>query len=130
MVLDPKATSLHNDYGSFDRSSAVVEGHERDVEAAVDGSNINSGMAQSSDVYQRQPLLPNLPSKNRDKWSGVSSNIEYYEDETDRRTNGLGHSRLSTSPNGDGSVSVKLDIPVPQRDKPRFPKEKWKTFVG
>lgn len=27
-------------------------------------------------------------------------------------------------------VMIKLDSPVPIRDEPRFPKEKWKTFMG
>lgn len=128
MVLDPKATSLHNDYGSFDRPLGAGEGHERDVEAAVDGTS--SGMAQSSDVYQRQPLLPGTPlSKSKDKWSGVASGSDYYEDEEDEKSiEGLG--RHPGIPNGSGSGIVKIDIPAPLREEPRFPKEKWKTFLG
>ncbi|XP_015515553.1 phosphatidylcholine:ceramide cholinephosphotransferase 2 isoform X2 [Neodiprion pinetum] len=129
MVLDPKATSLHSDYGSFDRPLGGVEGHERDVEAAVDGSS--SGMAQSSDVYQRQPLLPGAPSKNKDKgWGGVSSSSEYYDDDEDDKIDGLGHIRHPNVPNGSGSDIVKLDIPAPLREEPRFPKEKWKTLLA
>jgi len=129
MVLDPKATSLHNDYGSFDRPLGAGEGHERDVEAAVDGSS--SGMTQSSDVYQRQPLLPGAPlSKSKDKWSsGVASGSDYYEDDEDEKSiEGLG--RHPGIPNGSGSDIVKIDIPAPLREEPRFPKEKWKTFLG
>lgn len=126
MVLDPKATSLHSDYGSFDRPLGAGEGHERDVEAAVDGSS--SGMAQSSDVYQRQPLLPGVPSKSKDKWSGVASGSDYYEDDEDEKIETL--SRHPGIPNGSGSGVVKLDIPAPLREEPRFPKEKWKTFLG
>lgn len=128
MVLDPKATSLHNDYGSFDRPLGAGEGHERDVEAAVDGSS--SGMAQSSDVYQRQPLLPGTPlSKSKDKWSGVASGSDYYEDDEDEKgIEGLG--RHPGIPNGSSSGIVKIDMPAPLREEPRFPKEKWKTFLG
>lgn len=126
MVLDPKATSLHSDYGSFDRPLGAGEGHERDVEAAVDGSS--SGMAQSSDVYQRQPLLPGVPSKSKDKWSGVASGSDYYEDDEDEKIEPLG--RHLGIPNGSGAGVVKLDIPAPLREEPRFPKEKWKTFLG
>lgn len=129
MVLDPKATSLHNDYGSFDRPLGAGEGHEKDVEAAVDGNN--SGMAQSSDVYQRQPLLPGAPlSKSKDKWSsGVASGSDYYEDDEDEKSiESLGrHPGIS---NGSGSDIVKIDIPAPLHEEPRFPKEKWKTFLG
>ncbi|XP_066593926.1 phosphatidylcholine:ceramide cholinephosphotransferase 2-like isoform X2 [Prorops nasuta] len=126
MVLDPKVTSVHSDYGSFDRPLTSGEGHERDVEAAVDGSS--SGMAQSSDVYQRQPLLPGAPPKGKDKWSGVASGSDYYEDDEDDKLDGLG--RHTGIPDGSGSGIVKLDIPAPLRDEPRFPKEKWKTFIG
>ncbi|KAG7213518.1 hypothetical protein KM043_002784 [Ampulex compressa] len=126
MVLDPKVTSLHSDYGSFDRPLGAGEGHERDVEAAVDGSS--SGMAQSSDVYQRQPLLPGAPTKSKDKWSGVASSSDYYEDDEDEKIDGLG--RHPGIPNGSGSGVVKLDIPAPLREEPRFPKEKWKTFIA
>lgn len=122
MVLDPKATSLHSDYGSFDRPLGAGEGHERDVEAAVDGSS--SGMAQSSDVYQRQPLLPCVLPKGKEKWPEVASD---YEDE-DEKIETLG--RHSGLPNGSGGGVVKLDIPAPLREEPRFPKEKWKTFLG
>lgn len=126
MVLDPKVTSVHSDYGSFDRPLGAGEGHERDVEAAVDGTS--SGMAQSSDVYQRQPLLPGAPTKSKDKWSGVASSSDYYEDDEDDKIDGLG--RHPGIPNGSGSGVVKLDIPAPLREEPRFPKEKWKTFLG
>lgn len=126
MVIDPKVTSLHSDYGSFDRPLTGGEGHDRDVEAAVDGSS--SGMAQSSDVYQRQPLLPNAPSKNKDKWGKVSSNSDFYEDDDDDKIDGLGiHPGIQ---NGSGTGIIKIEIPAPHRDEPRFPKEKWKTFFG
>ncbi|XP_012271183.1 phosphatidylcholine:ceramide cholinephosphotransferase 2 isoform X2 [Orussus abietinus] len=129
MVLDPKATSLHSDYGSFDRPLAGAEGHERDVEAAaVDGSS--AGMAQSSDVYQRQPLLPGAPAKGKDKWTGVGSATDYFEDDVDEKIDSLGHARHQGMPNGVGSGIIKLDIPAPLREEPRFPKEKWKTFLA
>lgn len=126
MVLDPKVTSLHSDYGSFDRPLGAGEGHERDVEAAVDGSS--NGMAQSSDVYQRQPLLPGAPTKGKDKWAGVASGSDYYVDDEDEKIDSL--RRHPGIPNGSGNGVVKLDIPAPLREEPRFPKEKWKTFLG
>ncbi|XP_076673196.1 phosphatidylcholine:ceramide cholinephosphotransferase 2 isoform X7 [Andrena cerasifolii] len=126
MVLDPKVTSLHSDYGSFDRPLGAGEGHERDVEAAVDGSS--NGMAQSSDIYQRQPLLPGAPTKGKDKWAGVASGSDYYVDDEDEKIDGLG--RHPGIPNSSGNGVVKLDIPAPLREEPRFPKEKWKTFLA
>lgn len=128
MVLDHKATSLHSDYGSFDRPLAGGEGQERDVEAAVDGSS--TGMAQSSDVYQRQPLLPGAPVKGKDRWGGVGSSSDYYEDDEHNKIDEIGHARHSGVQNGSGSGIVKLDIPAPLREEPRFPKEKWKTLLG
>ncbi|XP_011341853.2 phosphatidylcholine:ceramide cholinephosphotransferase 2 isoform X4 [Ooceraea biroi] len=127
MVLDPKATSLHSDYGSFDRPLGADEDHERDVEAAVDGSS--SGMAQSSDVYQRQPLLSGVAplSKSKDKWPAVSGS-DYDDDEDEKDIESLG--RHPGIPNGSGSGIVKIDIPAPLREEPRFPKEKWKTFLA
>lgn len=126
MVLDHKATSLHSDYGSFDRPLAGVEGHERDVEAAVDGSS--SGMAQLSDIYQRQPLLPGAPTKGKDRWGGVGSSADYYEDEDNDKIDNIGHIRHTGMQNESGIV--KLDIPAPLREEPRLPKEKWKTLFG
>jgi shingomyelin synthase len=127
MVLDPKTTSLHSDYGSFDKPLGE-EGHNRETEVVVDGSS--SGMAQSSDVYQRQPLLPSAPIKNKDKWSGVGSSSDFYEDEEDVKIDNLGHIRHTGILNESGNGIVKIDIPAPLREEPRFPKEKWKTFLG
>lgn len=128
MVLDHKATSLHNDYGSFDRPLPGGEGHDRDAEAAVDGSS--SGMAQSSDVYQRQPLLPGIPVKGKDRWGGAPSSSDYYDDEEHDKIDEIVHTRHTGLQNGSGSGIVKLDIPPPLREEPRFPKEKWKTLFG
>ncbi|XP_034948835.1 phosphatidylcholine:ceramide cholinephosphotransferase 2-like isoform X2 [Chelonus insularis] len=125
MVLDHKATSLHSDYGSFDRPLPSGESHDRDIEAAVDGNT--SGMAQSSDVYQRQPLLPGAPTKSKERWGGVSSSGDYYEDDHDK-IDSIGHTRHAGIQNGSGIV--KLDIPPPLREEPRFPKEKWKTVLA
>ncbi|XP_057335598.1 phosphatidylcholine:ceramide cholinephosphotransferase 2-like isoform X2 [Microplitis mediator] len=128
MVLDHKATSLHSDYGSFDRplSSNGEQNHDRDIEVAVDGST--SGMAQSSDVYQRQPLLPGAPAKSKDRWGAVGSSADYYEDDNDKIDN-ISHTR-HTSGIQNGSGIVKIDIPPPLREEPRFPKEKWKTVFA
>ena len=128
MVLDPKATTLHSDYGSFDKPVGGEDKHDRDIEATVDGTS--SGMAQSSDVYQRQPLLPSIPIKNKDKWSGVGSSSDYYEEEDDDKIDNLSHVRHPGIPNGSGSNTIKIDIPAPLIEEPRFPKEKWKAFLG
>lgn len=127
MVLDPKATTLHSDYGSFDKPPGGEDSSDRDIEAAVDGTS--SGMAQSSDVYQRQPLLPCAPSKSKDKWGGVGTSTDYYDDSGDH-LDSIGHIRGPGIPNGSGSGVIKIDMPAPSREEPRFPKEKWKTLLG
>jgi len=74
-----------------------------------------------------QPLLP--PTTKGSTWTSnstgniVSPPIEYYDE--DDKTDGLGIHRGSV-PNG----VIKIDVPAPLREEPRFPKEKWKTFVG
>jgi shingomyelin synthase len=76
-----------------------------------------------------QPLLP--PSTKGSTWTSSSSStgnilsppIEYYDE--DDKTDGLG-SHHGSVPNG----VIKIDVPAPLREEPRFPKEKWKTFVG
>ena len=75
-----------------------------------------------------QPLLP--PSTKGSTWTSGSSTgnilsppIEYYDE--DDKTDGLAIHRGGV-PNG----VVKIDVPAPLREEPRFPKEKWKTFIG
>ena len=125
MILDPKTHSLHSDYGSFDKLTGSTEGDGSNVDTIVDGSH--SGMAQSSDVYQRQPLLPSAPTKSKDKWGALSSSSSYYNND---KIEELNHGRLPGVPNGSTNGIVKLDIPAPLRDEPRYPKEKWKTLIG
>jgi shingomyelin synthase len=79
------------------------------------------------DVSVVQPLLP--PSTKGNAWTSNSTGsilsppIEYYDE--DDKTDGLAIHRGGV-PNG----VVKIDIPAPLREEPRFPKEKWKTFIG
>jgi shingomyelin synthase len=74
-----------------------------------------------------QPLLP--PSTKGNAWTSSSTGnilsppIEYYDE--DEKTDGLAIHRGGV-PNG----VVKIDVPAPLREEPRFPKEKWKTFIG
>ncbi|XP_044012614.1 phosphatidylcholine:ceramide cholinephosphotransferase 2-like isoform X3 [Aphidius gifuensis] len=140
MVLDHKPTNLHSDYGSFDRALPHNrEGNDRDIEAAVDGST--SGMAQTSDIYQRQPLLPGAPiNKTKERWGsgvgsgggGVGTSSDYYDDDDDNNNdnNKMDNDNHSRQCIQNGSGIVKIDIPVPLREEPRFPKEKWKTFLA
>ncbi|XP_049951092.1 phosphatidylcholine:ceramide cholinephosphotransferase 2-like isoform X1 [Schistocerca serialis cubense] len=141
MVLDPK--NSHNDYGSF--HSPGVQGsphHAIDVESSSHQVNDDTTVLHSesessrlapdmtqSDLYQRQPLLP--PSAKNDSWSGSgkgsvlhSPSSEYYDVED--KTEGLSIHRNGSLSNG----IVKIDVPPPLREEPRFPKEKWKTFVA
>lgn len=74
-----------------------------------------------------QPLLP--PGTKGNAWTSSSAGsilsppIEYYDE--DDKSDGLAIHRGSV-PNG----VVKIDVPAPLREEPRFPKEKWKAFIG
>ncbi|XP_023719587.1 phosphatidylcholine:ceramide cholinephosphotransferase 2 isoform X2 [Cryptotermes secundus] len=145
MVLDPKNSS-HNDYGSIQTQSNGISGgphhqhHTVDIpgiahQSCSDETGLHSDnesvrltrdMTQS-DLYQRQPLLP--PSTKANAWTSnntgdiLSPPIEYYDE--DDKTDGLAIHRGGV-PNG----VIKIDIPAPLREEPRFPKEKWKTFIA
>lgn len=124
MILDSKTATLHSDYGSFNKpfGEIIIESDN----TVVDGRR--SEMAQSSDVYQRQPLLPGISSKNKDKWGALGSTSNYFNHD---KIDELSHEGLNSGvPNISNSGIVKLDIPAPLREEPRFPKEKWKTFTG
>lgn len=68
------------------------------------------------DLYQRQPLLP--AAAKADDWSQHNEYLEAPEDELlhkhDDNSNGI----------------VKINIPAPVREGPKFPQERWKTVIG
>ncbi|XP_049819349.1 phosphatidylcholine:ceramide cholinephosphotransferase 2 isoform X3 [Aethina tumida] len=69
------------------------------------------------DLYQRQPLLSG--SGKGDKWghSGLNSTeAEYYEDDADERRPESG--------------VIKIEMPAPIREEPKFPQERWKTALA
>lgn len=73
------------------------------------------------DLYQRQPLLP-TPAKS-DKWghgSHPTNTQEYYTEDDDDIL------RKSTDSNG----VIKINMPPPVREEPRYPQERWKTVIG
>ncbi|KAF2903836.1 hypothetical protein ILUMI_02334 [Ignelater luminosus] len=74
------------------------------------------------DLYQRQPLLP-TPAKG-DKWghgSHPTAAQEYYVEEDEDEV-----LRKGSEPNG----VVKINMPAPVREEPRFPQERWKTLIA
>lgn len=135
MVLDPTYSNQH-DYGSIQstyqnlqRTSthAHLESRlnlsSREVPIDDEDGPISSNMTQG-DLYQRQPLLPS-PTKG-EKWNHAhhSSTKEYYdndgEDGDDIIRNGI---------SGSNGI-IKINVPPPVREEPKFPKEKWKTLLG
>lgn len=72
----------------------------------------------AGDLYQRQPLLPN-PAKG-DKWGHSSQPTDGYIDEDEE---GLDKS-------GKANGVIKISMPPPIREEPRFPQERWKTLTG
>ncbi|XP_051173374.1 phosphatidylcholine:ceramide cholinephosphotransferase 2-like [Leptopilina boulardi] len=126
MIFDSKTSTLHSDYGSFDKPFGEVKIIVDNDNAVVDGRR--SEMAQSSDVYQRQPLLPGTSSKSKDKWGALSSTSNYYNND---KIDELSHEGINSGvPDISNCGIVKLDIPAPLREEPRYPKEKWKTFIA
>lgn len=70
------------------------------------------------DLYQRQPLLP---SENKvEKWGHGSHTSIRYDDEEEEEIHKSG------SVNG----VIKINMPPPVREEPRFPQERCKTFVA
>lgn len=72
----------------------------------------------SGDLYQRQPLLPAPNSK----WanSHPSTHKEYFGDDEDEIMN----------KSADSNGVIKINMPAPIREEPRFPQERWKTLIG
>lgn len=68
------------------------------------------------DLYQRQPLLP--AAAKVDDWSQHDEYLEAPENELlgkhDENSNGI----------------VKINMPTPVREEPKFPQEKLKTVIG
>ncbi|KAF4523590.1 hypothetical protein B566_EDAN016233 [Ephemera danica] len=132
MVLEQKNNP--GDYGSFEKTqpngngscipgSHVIDdpmspGNESDVLATSSSSDVVLVPSEADplvqEVYQSQPLLP---CNGKEDWS---SEPRLYS--------------LSSSGSSSGASSprqtVKIDIPAPNREEPRFPREKWKTFIA
>ncbi|XP_054260898.1 phosphatidylcholine:ceramide cholinephosphotransferase 2-like isoform X2 [Macrosteles quadrilineatus] len=116
MVLDPKSGGSHNDYGSFSgegegegEGSAPVTAAAAAAAGVVTGGGGGPVMAQS-DLYQRQPLL--------------TSDTPCQDDEDDKM-DGLKRNTI----NSNGVVRIDV-VPPLQREEPRYPKEKMKTFIA
>ncbi|XP_039276655.1 phosphatidylcholine:ceramide cholinephosphotransferase 2-like isoform X2 [Nilaparvata lugens] len=141
MVLDPKTTGgSHNDYGSISCCEGAGGGGVGvglvETGAVEGGGNSlppsGGGDMTQNDLYQRQPLLP------LDSWAAKNGGVSgggvgagqgegggggggYSEEEEDEKSDGL-----KRGVNG----VVRIDLPTPMRDEPRFPKEQFKTFVA
>lgn len=72
----------------------------------------------TGDLYQRQPLLPNNIKNEKWNHSTHSTAGEYSDEEEDIKK--------SDERNG----HIRIDLPPPVRDEPRFPQEKLKTLLG
>ncbi|KAF5300990.1 hypothetical protein FQR65_LT19285 [Abscondita terminalis] len=84
-------------------------------------NNETSFTSSQGDLYQRQPLLPTPPKK--DKWgnSRPESHKQYRakgDDDDDEA--------IRNEPNG----IIKINMPPPIREEPRFPQERWKTVIA
>lgn len=134
MVLEPKFI----DYGSIHPKADVPQLIQQqnsshallsprsvsltplDDEESPNTSSKGTNMSQG-DLYQRQPLLPN--QNKADKWNHHSNHNEEYEEEEDDI---LKHCRNADCRNG----VIKIDMPPPIREEPRFPQERCKTLLA
>ncbi|KAG8191862.1 hypothetical protein JTE90_019798 [Oedothorax gibbosus] len=93
----------------------------------------------SSECAEEQPLLNGGSSNTMGKglnWESTNDHRDHIQDlhhhhHVDSIHNGL----RGREKNGDPQMSsnggtVKINLPPPEREEPRFPPEKWKTFLG
>ncbi|CAH0545741.1 unnamed protein product [Brassicogethes aeneus] len=130
MVLEPKFV----DYGSIHPTADVsqLQQHALLSPRSVSITPLNDeeppntsarSIMTQGDLYQRQPLL--AANNKGETWGhhhhnhhhdGLnSSGAEYEYDEEDAPT--------------DGNV-IKIDMPAPVREEPKFPQERWKTGLA
>jgi shingomyelin synthase len=111
-------------YGSFEKDPSsnidVLEGSCSSSSSTLEPNGVipaNNMVVPSevdplvSDVYQSQPLLP---CNNKEAWDSESP---LYESHNNTCNSGV-------------VDSIKIDIPAPNREEPRFPKEKCKTLLA
>lgn len=104
MVLDPKSGGNHNDYGSISGEGEGEGEGSVPVGAPAPAAGVGGGPTMTqSDLYQRQPLLT-----------------------CDMAPDDDGLKRNTINSNG----VVRIEVPSLQREEPRFPKEKMKTFIA
>ncbi|CAH1407459.1 unnamed protein product [Nezara viridula] len=105
MVLEGKSGGSHNDYGSIGGAGPV----ESSTSAAM----------THSDLYQRQPLLAA---------NGVcpQATTNFYRDDDEEKDDDDLKRIEIVNANG----AIRIEMPGPHREEPRYPKEKWKTFVA
>lgn len=157
MVLEPKSSG-HNDYGSFASNSTYHHPNSYQLGEQENGSldlsepthdhghptqigvghrtpsvRGDGGMANQCELlYQRQPLLPANNSQGEEEATDFNDAIiPIIDDDSsddDDRLHLPGASGAGGNP-GDNSA-IKIDLPPPLRQEPRFPKEKWKTFIA
>ena len=128
MVLEPKfadygAINSTGDAQQHNTSHAFLSPHSiislpplQDDEQSPTTSK-GTAMTQG-DLYQRQPLLPS--NGKSDRWvqgNRPESHQEYYtaEDELE---------------NQEANGVIKINMPPPIREEPRYPQERWKTLIA
>lgn len=120
---------------------------ETEEELITGSAGIAHPMTQ--DVYQRQPLLGGPPKGEHQHhhhhhihhgWElseGPPEQEYFQQKDTDvlggvgSGSSGAGVSGIGGGPGGcSANGVVRIDVPAPLREEPRFPKEKWKTFIA
>lgn len=134
MVLDPTNPN-HIDYGTIHlapdypvqrNTNAFLTAHSQQ-ELSCEEEELGSSRMTQGDLYQRQPLLPTPTKGNADKWNHNNHSTapkEYYDEEEDD-VDEISRNSV-TNCNG----IIKINVPPPVREEPKYPKEKWKTLFG
>ncbi|XP_046392399.1 phosphatidylcholine:ceramide cholinephosphotransferase 2-like isoform X2 [Ischnura elegans] len=145
----PVSSTSSGGVGVTDEDGRPMVGHhvvaeEVDEELITGGGGIVHPMTQ--DVYQRQPLLGGPPKGVNGEYhhhhlhhgwevsEGPSEQVYYQQKDSDTLGGGglvgAGVGGIGGGPGGSANGVVRIDVPAPLREEPRFPKEKWKTFIA
>lgn len=135
MVLEPKfadygtinsmgdAPQQHNSTHAFLSPHSILSLPPLDDE---ESPNTSKGDAMTKgDLYQRQPLLP-TPAK-RDKWghgNRPESHKQYRATEEEEEDDDEEAHR------NEANGIIKINMPPPIREEPRYPQERWKTVIA
>lgn len=89
-------------------------------------------MSSSNASAEEQPLLNGSAMGKGLSWENQDhrDHITDIHIHVDGLHNGLSRREKNGEAHGSQDGTVKINLPPPEREEPRFPPEKWKTFLG